>query len=552
MSVLATIAVVAGASLFAGAPGATAARSVRLHQSSAPNQVCPVGTVCTQQPRTTLSLTPHKGGSGFKPLPRPPVTEMDTAYRPPQGLLRPPKNIGPPTVSGGSSPTGAVARAFRDQTALRANVPVKTVLKTDLGVPPGQNAPQEPTTAQGDGVVWYTGNTSVALSTNSGGKFTYFNPSTILPDGTLSFCCDQVVTYSPQAHLFVWVMQYWCGKGTTKPATTYCPTAGTTSNRIRLAVATPSGLKANASSPGFAWTYWDFTPQSFSGIGATRTTWFDQSKMGVNRVFLNWSIDVLRDTGNVSTIFGRINLDSLASGGTVTMHWNTDTHQKINVAQGLSTGNSYFVGNNSAGQERIWSWPNGGSATLHTINHSTVPTYNAVIDGTTGSNWYSRWGIFPGAVESATLKGSTLYVAQGTGTMYCTANCSSSTPTLKARFYEPAVFVSEYSTVTWKKVAERWYYNGNVAFGWPALDTNGAGDVGMVFRESKPGQNAQPAALFVTSGARFYSLEPEGLPFLTGDYYSLRPGPTSKTFVMTGQTVKAGPNMHWDYIEWGR
>src|SRR5262249_55267502 len=40
----------------------------------------------------------------------------------------------------------------------------------------------------------------------------------------------------------------------------------------------------------------------------------------------------------------------------------------------------------------------------------------------------------------------------------------------------------------------------------------------------------------------------------TGDYYSLRPGRTQQSFVMTSQTVQSDsgiPTMHWFYIEYG-
>jgi hypothetical protein len=44
------------------------------------------------------------------------------------------------------------------------------------------------------------------------------------------------------------------------------------------------------------------------------------------------------------------------------------------------------------------------------------------------------------------------------------------------------------------------------------------------------------------------------LPHETGDYYSLRPGRTPQSFVMTAQTVQndpGGANMHWQYVEYG-
>jgi hypothetical protein len=223
----------------------------------------------------------------------------------------------------------------------------------------------------------------------------------------------------------------------------------------------------------------------------------------------------------------------------------------------LSTSTTYFTGNSSKSQADIWSWPASGSATQHLINHSTVPSYNGAINGTDGKNWYSRWGIFPGSVESATVSGNTLYLAQGTGRDYCTK--PGATPgaclTLKQQFKEPAVFISMYNATSLARIGERWIWNAKAAFTWPALQTDANGDVGIVYRVSHENQNPRPAVMFLTPGKLhndYYDAEPAGLPQLTGDYYSLRPGPTSRSFVMTAQTVKPGPSMHWDYIEWGK
>jgi hypothetical protein len=206
-------------------------------------------------------------------------------------------------------------------------------------------------------------------------------------------------------------------------------------------------------------------------------------------------------------------------------------------------------------QAEIWSWaPFSGTLFRHQINHSSVPTLNSAIKGTGGSDWYDRYGIFPGEVESATISGNTLYEAQGTGRAYCTANCSSATPTLHQQFNEPSIFISKYNVNTWNNVGERWLWNSTLAFGWPALQTDGAGDVGIAFRSSADNQNAQPVAGFLTPSEQFFFADPAGQPYETGDYYSLRPGRTSRSFVMTAQTVQNDPGgaaMHWQFIEYG-
>ena len=249
------------------------------------------GRLCARQPAQTKRLPPSRGGSGFTPLP-PPVEGPEQGVGPPLplGPFHPPKTIGGQAGLGADLQAPALRRGSGPP-ALIAGDPLTFFRNSDVGIPPAQASPQEPTTAEGGNVVWYTGNSSVGLSTNAGRTFTLFNPSSILPDDGIPFCCDQEVSYSPQRNLFVWVMQYWCGTGSSSPATNNCTKPGTTSNRIRIAVASPQQLIANAASPGAAWTYWNITPQTF---GQPPGSWFDRSDMGVNIWNMQWTVDVLR------------------------------------------------------------------------------------------------------------------------------------------------------------------------------------------------------------------------------------------------------------------
>jgi hypothetical protein len=506
---------------------------------------------------TSRKLAPHTGGTGSPEVP-PPNTDPEQGegedHPIPLGKLVEPKSIGGTSSLGADPHTPGLNPASRPFARIASDT-FSFFRNSDVGVPPRQASPEEPTAAiaPNAGVVWYTGNTSDALSTDDGKTFTTFNPSNVLPDQGLSFCCDQVVSYSPQRNLFVWVSQYWCNKsclvsdGKTPPSNV-CRTDGV-ANRIRIAVATPEALKANASNPGAAWTYWDITP---STIGAGPDAWFDRSDMSVNPDNFNWGVDII--CGNAGNLQGRISLAQLAARGSVTLNYATIGGQRT-VAQGLGTTTTYYTGASSLSQAEIWSWaPFSGTLFRHQINHSSVPIFNNAINGTDGSNWYDRYGIFPGEVESSTISGNTLYEAQGTGRAECTANCSSTNPTLHQVFNEPAIFISEYNINTWTKTGERWLWNPTLAFGWPALQTDGAGDVGIAFRASADNQNAQPVAGFLTPSEQFFFADPAGLPYETGDYYSLRPGRTSQSFVMTAQTVQNDPGgaaMHWQYIEYG-
>ena len=174
----------------------------------------------------------------------------------------------------------------------------------------------------------------------------------MLPDQGNAYCCDQLVSYSPSYNLFVWVSQYWCNTGgcftTNSAGKTVCRSDGAF-NRIRIAVASPAALKANAANPGRAWTFWDVTPGL---IGQPANAWFDRSDMSVNTMNMNWGVDIL--CGTASTLVSRISLAQLAARGTVSLSFTTATGVRT-TAQGQGN-TTYFVGNNSLSQAQVWSW----------------------------------------------------------------------------------------------------------------------------------------------------------------------------------------------------
>ena len=514
------------------------------------------GRKCARASKPTR-IRGKRGGSGAPKTAPPPVSpEQGEGFNPelPTGPLRVPHSIGPGSGLG-ADPHGNGLPGSHDKRATAAADPLTFFRISDVGIPPRTASPMEPTVAIGGHVVWYTGNTSVGLSTNDGRTFTLFDPSNVLPDQGLAFCCDQLVSYDAPDNMFVWVSQYWCNEpggscfGKDAKGNNVCQTNGAF-NRIRIAVASPQDLIRNASNPGLAWTYWDITP---STVGQPSNAWFDRSDLSLNAWNMDWTVDVLCGTGG--SVLGRISLSDLRKRGTVNLGYYAPGG-RWSAAQGTGTTTSYFVENTSTSHSQIWSWaPFSGTAFPHDIDHSSIPTNNSSINGSDGSDWYDRYGIFPGEVESSTLSGNTLYVAQGTGRDLCTDKCGAGqTPVLKHMFDQPAVLITKFDVNTWKEVGERWLWNGTLGFGWPALQTDGAGEVGIALRTSAANHNPQPVAGFLTPDEQFVYALPEGQPHETGDYYSLRPGRTSRSFIMAGQTVQKDPggtNMHWYSIEYG-
>ncbi len=57
------------------------------------------------------------------------------------------------------------------------------------------------------GVVFTTANWTAAYSTDGGVNFTQLDPTTIFPNDTVGFCCDQIVQYVPSIGRFFWLLQ---------------------------------------------------------------------------------------------------------------------------------------------------------------------------------------------------------------------------------------------------------------------------------------------------------------------------------------------------------
>jgi hypothetical protein len=188
--------------------------------------------------------------------------------------------------------------------------------------------------------------------------------------------------------------------------------------------------------------------------------------MGLNIWHMQWTVDVLRAHKGVSSLLTRVSLADLANRGTISISYITDANQRIGVAQGLNSTTTCYVGDDSLSEDQIWSFAAfSGTMFRHDINHSSVPNLDSAVDGTDGNDWFDRYPIFAGQVDSATVRGNTLSTAQGTGRDYCTANCTSKTPTLKQELTEPAVFTARYNVNSWTDVGERWIWNPTLAFG---------------------------------------------------------------------------------------
>ena len=479
------------------------------------------------------------GGGGFTPEPSrgTDVIEQGETEEPLRtGRYRPITDAGPEATV--DEPSPVTPQPFRltppgpPSARLLAAGPLTLFGASDVGVPPRTAEPQEPTTAVGKNVAVFTGNTSVGFSLDGGATWTRMDPSTILKDPAgQPLCCDQLVTYSKAQNMFVWLLQYWCTPGTSAPASNDCRNA-----RDRVRTAPHRGVEPGGGPPvpehAHAWTGLA-PPLPLAGVlRIGGSTWFDRSDIGVNSAYLNFTTDVIRSGDSTASLLGRMSLAEIKATAR-RRAWITETIPRMTVAQGTDTAWTYFAGAVNLSQTRIWDWAPNGSAQVfpHNIDHDTIPVLNGAINGTDGADWYARWSIFAGAVESAVWKGNELIVSQGTGRDECTDKCGTGSDVITHVFDHPGAYISRFNTNDWTLASDRWLRLKNTNIGWPFLALAEDGTVGATFVGAPDGGNPRPIAAFLDERKYVYALA-AGQPQGGGDYYSLRPGRTSSSFVI--------------------
>jgi F5/8 type C domain-containing protein len=183
-----------------------------------------------------------------------------------------------------------------------------TVPRTSLSVA------NEPSLANKDNLIFYTGNWYDVRSLDGGSTWTYIDPFRDMHD----FCCDQDVVYDPNHQIFIW---YRLGTFDTNGE-----------NRFRLGISTDTSnwLFYNVSPTNFnsTWThqFWDYPQLALtSGHLYITSNMFDQSGKLLRTIISRWSLQDLAN-GQSSISFSYYSDKSVfnftpVQGATDTMYW---------------------------------------------------------------------------------------------------------------------------------------------------------------------------------------------------------------------------------------
>lgn len=354
--------------------------------------------------------------------------------------------------------------------------PVRVFLRTNLGPAQGiVGYPLEPQVESAGGVIFVSGNSQPAISTDDGRTFRFL-PSVDsmfgVPEGR--YVGDSVVRYAPQIDRFLWLMQYDCTVGGC-PAPPY--------NRYRLAVASPSAIRGNVANPERAWRVYNLTAAMFG-----ESSWFDFPIMSVGRtqLFLTWN------SVGQHAVNARLNLHQLELGGPVAVYhfthgsdifWRTAEHAGTTgywIQNGTDDGHAVVYHLDDASGLIFWD----------TVEHDRIPQFGMDSNNTLDTRWNGRGTASGAQVASAIVRRNTLWIAWTAGRRF--------TESGRNEWPQPHVFIARYALPSLERAGTQNVWSRDIAIVGPGLTVNPEGDVAMEAATGGPSQSPRPAAGLVT------------------------------------------------------
>jgi len=390
---------------------------------------------------------------------------------------------------------------------------------TFTGIPPDMSG------ASSENVVFVSGNTFAAFSTDGGINFTALDPTTIFPSAPSfdaagnpldnGLCCDQVIQYEPEIDRFIWLQQF-CGTGAN------CLQG---INMLRIAAASPVDI---ANSNGTAWTYWDFRSAAFGLAGA-----MDYPDMSLGNSRLNISVDAV----GVGLLVFRIPLSEIAAGAAVNFDF-TNPADSVNAYGGHLSQNTgdelYWAGHINTSRMRVFSLPeSSGTYSWRDIDINSWPNADYSSLAPDGTDWLSFLAGFPG---SAVL-GATRRQVAGTSEAWFAWSAARG-----GGFAHPHIQVISFDTATWAVVDQWQIWNPDLAFAYPCLATNADQEVGVSLGWGGGGSfHANHAVGILGDFVVWFSEASDATINRWGDYVTVRRAARSSHFSGIGYSLMQDP-----------
>jgi hypothetical protein len=318
----------------------------------------------------------------------------------------------------------------------------------------------EPSADTSGDAVFYTGNSYAALSTDQGQSFAFVDPTGFPAIPNQAFCCDQVVIHDAVHDLMFWMLQY---------------RHDGTSNTQRLAIASGRDLTPERSAT--AWSWVDFTPQSF---GLPANHWLDRPQMALTwgHLWITTNVYTMADVW-ANCIVWRIPLDELAAGDPFFPEWFTLTDVGSLFPVLGATDTMYFGAHVDRSTLRLYRWHDtSGPITSHDLVHGEYPQssrgdFSCPVQEPGGGPTYDTCAFLDGRILGGWVANNVI------GFMWTAAQGTVGSTT----FNFPYIEVVRYNQSTLALIDQPRIWNPNIAFIYPAIAPNGRGHIAGPFFE---------------------------------------------------------------------
>jgi hypothetical protein len=388
--------------------------------------------------------------------------------------------------------------------------------------PSSRSIVNEPSVANKDKLVFYTGNWYVSRSVDGGLTWTYIDPTGDMSD----FCCDQDVIYDPHHQIFIWYRQgIEIANG---------------QNRFRL------GVSADA----LNWWFYNISPKDFNSKW-TNQSW-DYPQLALSNKYLYISSNIFQPDGSfLRTVISRWSLDDLGNAATDVSfnYYDDESVFTFTPVQG-ATDTMYWASHLSNSRMRIYEWPeilSNNNAGVRSFDRD-IPAWTSDSKGAMscnnsldGKDWCGRADtrILNGWISKDTI-GFIWNAAQGNGFPW---------PYLNAAVFK----ISDDMTYSGRP----YLWSSDKAWMYGFVSPNVHGDLALV--ASVGGRGLYPSMAVGINGNANGSHPPWDMKMVIngtsgpsvnkwGDYFRIRPfSGSGLTWVASGYTLQGGSR--GDFIE---
>lgn len=367
----------------------------------------------------------------------------------------------------------------------------------------------EPTVAMSGLRMMVTGNWFASRSTDGGQTWTHLDPFTEFPSDHGRFCCDQIVHYSREHRLWVWLLQYM-------------PVAG--SNIVRVAV--------SRTGRSGSWHYWDVRP--VDADPSWTEVWLDYPDLAESAQHLYLSFNAFDSTNawRGASVLRFPFADLLARENLARRAWSTSSFGSLRFAQGSSDIMWFAAHTGSATRLQVFSWADDEADVVsRQVGIGPWSSRSYASTGPDGVNWLARtdWRITAG------------WRGQGLLGFAWTASPRPGRP----HNYVRVVRIDEQAMIV---VDEPDLWSPSGAWAYPAAAPNARGEAGLAAFFGGPTHPAHAVGhLDGRTGAwdmTVTSTSTHSPPQAAwGDYLSVRRHPALRTrWVASGYTLEGGQN----------